>query len=270
MTLDQLRIFAEVARHQHITKAAKAMNMTQSAVSAAVNTLEQRHGVTLFDRVGRSIVLNQTGTIFLEHALQVLVEAKAAESALSDLAGLLRGELSVMASQTAGAYWLPSRLAKFHACYPGLGLDVRIGNTEAVADAVEAGRVELGVVEGVVDRPTLSSRTIASDEMIVVVSPAHSWAKGVKLGKADLANATWVLREPGSGTRLAFETMIAKEKLRLQALKIAIVLPGNEAVLGAVGAGMGATLTSRSAAQTKLSSGLLVEANCSPVPRPFS
>ncbi|WP_256677299.1 LysR substrate-binding domain-containing protein, partial [Pseudomonas sp. Kh7] len=80
-----------------------------------------------------------------------------------------------------------------------------------------------------------------------------SWAKGVKLGKADLANATWVLREPGSGTRLAFETMIAKEKLRLQALKIAIVLPGNEAVLGAVGAGMGATLTSRSAAQTKLS-----------------
>lgn len=211
MTLDQLRIFAEVARHQHITKAAKAMNMTQSAVSAAVNTLEQRHGVTLFDRVGRSIVLNQTGTIFLEHALQVLAEAKAAESALSDLAGLLRGELSVMASQTVGAYWLPSRLAKFHACYPGLRLDVRIGNTEAVADAVEAGRVELGVVEGVVERQTLSSRTIASDEMIVVVSPAHPWAKGVKLGKADFANATWVLREPGSGTRLAFETMIAKE-----------------------------------------------------------
>ena len=76
MTLDQLRIFAEVARHQHITKAAKAMHMTQSAVSAAVIALEERHGVALFDRIGRSIVLNQTGSIFLKHALQVLAEAK--------------------------------------------------------------------------------------------------------------------------------------------------------------------------------------------------
>ncbi|WP_077122944.1 LysR family transcriptional regulator [Agrobacterium rosae] len=269
MTLDQLRIFAEVASQQHITKAAKAMNMTQSAVSAAVIALEERHGVALFDRIGRSIVLNQTGAIFLEHALQVLAEAKAAESALSDLAGLLRGELSVMASQTVGAYWLPSRLAKFHTRYPGLGLDVRIGNTEAVGDAVEAGRVELGVVEGAVDRPALSSRMIATDEMILVVSPTHPWAKGKKLGKADFEGATWVLREPGSGTRLAFETMMTKEKLELQALNVAIVLPGNEAVLGAVEAGMGATLTSRSAAQTELNSGLLVEANACQLPRPF-
>jgi DNA-binding transcriptional LysR family regulator len=269
MTLDQLRIFAEVAHHQHITKAAKAMNMTQSAVSAAVITLEERHGVSLFDRIGRSIVLNQTGAIFLEHALQVLAEAKAAEAALSDLAGLLRGELSVMASQTVGAYWLPSRLARFHALYPGLGLDVGIGNTEAVADAVEAGRVELGVVEGKVDRPTLSSRMISTDEMIVVVSPTHPWATGKKLGKPDFAEATWVLREPGSGTRLAFEAMIAKDKLKLQDLKVAIVLPGNEVVLGAVEAGMGATLTSRSAAQTELNSGLLVESNHPPLPRPF-
>lgn len=269
MTLDQLRIFAEVARHQHVTKAAKAMNMTQSAVSAAVTALEQRHGITLFDRIGRSIVLNQTGAIFLEHALQVLAEAKAAESALSDLAGLLRGELSIMASQTIGAYWLPSRLASFHVLYPGLDLDVRIGNTEAVADAVEAGRVELGVVEGAVDRPALASRTIATDEMIIVVSPTHPWVGRRNLGKADFVEAEWVLREPGSGTRLAFEAMIAKERLRLCTLNVAIVLPGNEAVLGAVEAGMGATLTSRSAAQTQLASGLLVEASYPPLPRPF-
>lgn len=86
---------------------------------------------------------------------------------------------------------------------------------------------------------------------------------------SDFADSTWVLREPGSGTRLAFEAMIAEEKLKLQALEVAIVLPGNEAVLGAVEAGMGATLTSRSAAQTELTSGLLVEANYSPLPRPF-
>ena len=199
----------------------------------------------------------------------MLAEAKAAETALKDLTGLLRGDLSVMASQTVGAYWLPSRLARFHAFYPGLGIDVSIGNTEAVADAVETGRVELGLAEGVIDRSTLSSRVIATDEMIIVVSPTHPWAKGKKLGKADFADATWVLREPGSGTRLAFEAMMAKEKLKLQALDVAIVLPGNEAVLGAVEAGMGVTLTSRSAAQTELNSNMLVEANHPPLPRPF-
>ncbi|MGA1804957.1 LysR substrate-binding domain-containing protein [Rhizobium sp. HT1-10] len=142
-------------------------------------------------------------------------------------------------------------------------------STEAVADAVEAGRVELGVVEGAVDRPALSSRTIATDEMIIVVSPTHPWVGRRNLGKADFVEAEWVLREPGSGTRLAFEAMIAKERLKLWTLNVAIVLPGNEAVLGAVEAGMGATLTSRSAAQTQLASGLLVEASYPPLPRPF-
>ncbi|MDI7861157.1 LysR family transcriptional regulator [Rhizobiaceae bacterium n13] len=269
MTLDQLRIFAVVAQHQHITKAAKTLNMTQSAVSAAVTALEQRHGVTLFDRVGRSIVLNQTGRIFLERATRVLSEAKAAEAALDDLAGLQRGELSIMASQTIGAYWLPLRLARFHGRYPGISLDVRIGNTQATADAVEAGLVEVGVVEGQVDRPALSSRVVAIDEMIIVAAPGNPLADLRFVDRAHLARVPWVLREPGSGTRRAFESMAEKENLAISALGIAMVLPGNEAVLGAVEAGVGVTLTSRSAAATALSAAVLREVAYPPVPRPF-
>ncbi|ULJ75799.1 LysR family transcriptional regulator [Rhizobium gallicum] len=269
MTLEQLRIFVAVAEQQHVTRAAKFLNLTQSTVSAAVLALEQRHGVALFDRVGRSIILNQTGRVLLERARRVLAEARAAEAALDDLAGLRRGELSMMASLTIAAYWLPRRLAAFHTRYPRITFDVRIGNTEAVANATEAGLVEIGLVEGKVDRAVVSSTAIATDEMIVVASPTHGLARMKRLNGTHLKEAAWVLREPGSGTRLAFETLAAEMHLKTGDLDVVMTLPSNEAVLGAVEAGVGLTLTSRGAANAELSAGLLVELPFPSLPRPF-
>lgn len=266
MTLDQLRIFVEVAEREHITRTASALNMTQSAVSAAIQTLETRHNITLFDRVGRSIVLNQAGRAFLMEAKAVLAQAKAAEAALTDLGALMRGELSVMASQTVGAYWLPEKLASYHKRWPGISLEVSIGNTQEVADAVESGRVEIGVVEGAVERPTILSTIADSDEMIIVVGPDHTWRSQTRI---ELAQTAWVVRETGSGTRLAFEALLLSEGLNLTGIQTSVVLPANEAVLGAVSAGMGATLTSRRAANTGLKAGVLFEVPYVVPPRPF-
>jgi DNA-binding transcriptional LysR family regulator len=266
MTLDQLRIFVEVAEREHITRTAAALNMTQSAVSAAIQSLEARHNVTLFDRVGRSIVLNQAGRAFLAEARAVLAQAKAAEAALADLGGLMRGELSVMASQTVGAYWLPEKLAAYRQRWPGISLQVLIGNTHEVADAVEAGEVEIGIVEGTVDRPVISATIADTDEMIIVVGGEHPWRSQPKI---KLGEGTWVVREAGSGTRVALETLLAREGFRLTDIDVSVVLPGNEAVLGAVSAGMGATLTSRRAASAGLKAGLLFEVPCAVSSRPF-
>ena len=146
MTLEQLRIFVAVAEREHVTRAAEALNLTQSAVSAAVTALEARHGVALFDRVGRGVVLNPAGAVFLEEARAVLARAALAESALADLSGLAHGRLSIHASQTIASYWLPSRLAAFHAAHPGIDLAIAIGNTAQVARAVAEGETELGLV----------------------------------------------------------------------------------------------------------------------------
>lgn len=269
MTLEQLRIFVAVAEREHITRAAQALNMTQSAVSAAVTALETRHNVLLFDRVGRSIVLNQVGRAFLKEAVAVLARAQEAEAALSDLAGLARGTLSIMASQTIAGYWLPARLAGFHRRFPGITLDIRIGNTEQVADAVETGTVELGLVEGLVERGKLSSSIIATDEMVIVVAPDHPWAKATTISPADFPSTAWVLREQGSGTRAAFERLIASTGLATAALDIVMILPDNEIVMGTVEAGIGATLISRSVASSRLHGGLLVEASFPATLRPF-
>src|ERR1700741_461652 len=91
MTLEQLRIFVAVAERQHVTRAAEALNLTQSSASAAVAALESRHGTRLFHRVGRGIELTEAGRLFLGEAKAVLARAEAAELALAELGGLKRG-----------------------------------------------------------------------------------------------------------------------------------------------------------------------------------
>ncbi len=270
MTLDQLRVFVAVARREHVTRAAEALHMTPSAVSAAIATLEARHGVALFDRVGRAIVLNPNGRAFLAHAEAVLGEVRTAETALTDLGDLRRGDLTIMASQTVGSYWLPPRLLRYHETYPGMRLHVAIGNTEAVAHAVEEGRVELGLVEGSVDHAALVPRVVATDDMVVVVAPEHPWATRRSVARRAFTQTPWLLRERGSGTREAFERAMHDAGIAIDALDVPLVLPGNEAILSAVAAGRGATLASRHVASPWLRAGLLREVATPPVTRPFS
>jgi DNA-binding transcriptional LysR family regulator len=255
MTLEQLRIFIAVAERQHMTRAAEALNLTQSAVSSAITSLEARHRVALFDRVGRNIVLNQAGEAFLAEARGVLARAAAAEAALSDLSHLARGRLSIHASQTIASYWLPRRLAAFHREHPGIALAVSIGNTAQVAKAVAEGEAELGLVEGETEDPALSRTVIDHDDLCLVVGPDHAWANLATT--PDLRTSEWVLREPGSGTRSALEAALGERGLSLADLDLAMVLPDNEAVRGAVEAGAGAAVMARSVAASGLASGAL-------------
>ena len=133
---------------------------------------------------------------------------------------------------------------------------------------VEGGGSEIAVVEGVVDRPVIASAPIGTDEMIVVVSPTHAWA-GLPGEAIRPSDSAWVLREPGSGTRVAFETLASGPDFDRAVVETALVLPSNEAVLAAVEAGAGATLVSRSAASAALRGGLLTEVDWPAVPRPF-
>ncbi len=235
MTLDQLRIFVAVAEREHVTSAALALNVTQSAASAAIAALEQRHAVKLFHRVGRGIALTDAGKIFLEEAREVTARAIAAERTLDDLSGLRRGTLRLVASQTIAAYWLPAIISEYRAAYPSLGVELAIGNTEQAAHCVKRGDAELGFVEGPVDDPALAHWQLGEDRLILVGKRPHE-------GPLDgdfLRAARWVMREKGSGTRSAFDRAVADMGVEPQLLDIALVLPSNEGVRTAVEAGAG-------------------------------
>ena len=156
MTLEQLRIFVAVAERQHVTRAAEALHLAQSAVSAAVSGLEGRHGAKLFHRVGRGIALTEAGGVFLVEAKAVLSRAAAAELALAELGGLKRGTLSVMASQTIASYWLPRHLVAFRRRYPGIDIRLAVGNTAQVAHAVQDGTADLASSRAPMPTPSWS------------------------------------------------------------------------------------------------------------------
>ncbi|OCP02296.1 MULTISPECIES: LysR family transcriptional regulator [unclassified Ensifer] len=258
MTLDQLRIFVAVAERLHMTKAAEAMNVTQSAASAAIAALETQHDVRLFDRVGRGLTLTEAGKAFLPEARAVLARAKAATTCLNDLSQLRRGELSIAASQTVASYWLPARLARFTHDYPQVDVKLTVRNTAVVAEAVEEGTVQLGFVEGRVDGVKLDHRCVAIDRIAVYASPGHALV-GTAIDLQMLLAARWVLREEGSGTRAMFLQSMRDHGADVDRLKVELELPSNEAVLTAVGSGPFVTAVSRLAAQPFVDSGRLVE-----------
>ena len=236
MTLEQLRIFVAVAERAHLTQAATALNLSPSAVSAAIRALEDRYQAQLFNRVGRGIELTETGRSFLPEARAVLAAAAAAALALTESATLERGQLRLAASQTVGDYWLPAPLMRFHTAHPGIALSLTLGNTETVAQAVLAGNADLGFIEGEIDEPALQSRIVASDRLVIVTAPEHRWVAQPP-DAAELAAGRGGLREAGSGTRSAFAAALAATWIELDALDVVMTLPANEAILAAVSSG---------------------------------
>lgn len=265
MTLEQLRIFVAVAEREHVTRAAREINLTQSATSAAIAALEARYATKLFDRIGRRIELTDAGRQFLVEARAVLARAAAAETVLADLAGLKRGTLSIAASQTVANYWLPPLMHRYRAAYPGIALSLSIGNTETVTAMVHDGRAELGFVEATIDDPTLSVKPVAEDALVMIAAPGLL-PGGSRPTAADLRRMPWVLREQGSGTRSILEAALAKAGIAVSELNVVLELPSNESVRTAVMDGGGASALSRLAVAAAFEAGRLVALDF-PLPR---
>lgn len=255
MTLEQLRIFVAVAERQHMTAAARALNITQSAASAAIAALEARHDIRLFHRVGRGISLTEAGVLFLEEARGVLARASAAERVLDELGELKRGRLRLVASQTIAAYWLPPFLAEFRGRWPLVEVELMIGNSAQAAAKVHDGTADLGIVEGEIDDPVLAHWPIGEDRLVLV--QATGAERGRAVDTAWLRGACWVMREKGSGTRSTFDGVMRRSGIDPEELDVALVLPSNESVRTAVEAGAGVAALSALVVAPSVAAGTL-------------
>lgn len=269
MTLDQLRVFVAVAERRHMTRAAAALSMTQSAASASIAALERRYGARLFDRIGRGIELTETGHRFLPEARAVLERLAIARTVLEDVADPAIGHVTIAASQTIASYWLPHRLTAFHARSPQVTLDVQIGNTRQVETHVLEGRADVGLVEGRVESASLVRIVVDHDRLVLVAAKGRPLPAPRAGGGLDLLSVPWVVREIGSGTRAGLEDLAAKDGLALADLRVTLVLPGNEAVREAVEAGAGATIISRHVVASAIAAGRLVAHPIDLPPRDF-
>ena len=268
MTLDQLAIFVAVAEREHLTRAAAALGLTPSAVSASIKALEAYYNVRLFDRVGRGIELTREGRAFLREAKETLARVKSAEAVLSELGGLRTGRLDVHASQTIANYWLPPRLLRFRQKHPGIEVDLTIGNTATVSAAVMEGAAELGFIEGTIDEPALALLPVMIDKLVIVTAPGRRKAGATEA--AELTGLCWIMREPGSGTRAVFEQALAARAIDPRDLQVVLILPSNEAVLTAVRTSDCATALSEVVVAPFVENGQLLVLDIALPPRQFT
>ncbi len=252
MTLEQLRIFLAVAEREHMTQGARALNLTQSATSAAIAAIENQYQIKLFDRIGRRIALTDAGRIFLDEARAVLARAALAEATLADFSGLRRGSLHLAASQTIGNYWLPKYIHLFRTRHPGVELKLTIANTRSVAAQTRDGEADIGFIEGIVGDAALSMEVVAEDELVLVAAP------GTPCDAPALQTARWVMREKGSGTREIFEAAAPALGFNASSFRNALELPSNESVRAAAEAGAGVAVLSRLVVENSLLAGALI------------
>ncbi len=233
MTLDQLRIFLAVAEHMHFTRAAEALYVTQPAVSASIQTLEEEYGVKLFHRIGRHIEITEAGKLLQLEAQKVLDQVNLAERGLRELNSLQRGDLNVGSSLTIGNYWLPEKINRFQHLYPKISIKCTLANAETICAGTATGQFDLGLVEGDVVsslKSCLEEEIVGSDRLLIVVGKFHPWFKEREVALTELVNTTWVMREAGSGTQQQFEQALQSWGINVSQLSVISVFNSGEMV----------------------------------------
>jgi DNA-binding transcriptional LysR family regulator len=249
ITARQLEIFAAVYREGVVTRPARRIGLSQAATSQALAELENQLQRRLFDRKGRRLICNADGRELFPEAIRVLdhirdIEAQAGRRPLN---------LKLCASLTVGNYMLPSVISRFTRRHPDARIHMSVGNTEQVVASVQQFESDAGWIEGFSRHPDLQAYPWCEDRLVIVAAPEHPLA-GRRASPAALAEARWVLREAGSGTRAVFEDAI-EGHFRL--VHVPLELGGIGAIKRAVMAVAGLGCISHSAVEPELQSGQL-------------
>lgn len=252
-SLRQLEVFLAVAQGESVSRAAEELFMSQSAVSGSLAELERQFDIALFDRVGKRLRLSELGRSLRPQVESVLAQA-------GDLEQRLSGErevpsLRVGATLTVGNYLTAPLIAEFLREEPEARISLTLENTAQIARSVRNFELDVALVEGELYDSELEVTSFRQDELVVFCAPDHPFARRRALGEAELVAARWIVREPGSGTRQAFDH--AMHGL-LPKLTVAFELRETEAIKSAVKSGLGVGCISRIALEEAFRLGTLV------------
>ncbi len=239
-TLRQLRVFEAVARRLSFSRAAEELHLTQPAVSMQVKLLEDQAGLPLFERIGARIFLTEAGTELHRHSRAIAQQLRDAEEALAARMGLSQGRLMITMVSTA-KYFVPPLLARFLRQHPGVTVKLSANNRETVLKQLADNEVDFAIM----GTPPQSMETVAEPfarhPHVIIAASTHALARKRRIPLARLAQETFLIREPGSGTRGLLERLFADHHL---ALNVSMELASNETIKQAVQAGMGISFLS--------------------------
>ena len=256
LNFHQLYIFQMVANHLSFSRAAEAMAITQPAVSIQVQELEKFLGITLFHRRPRGLKITEAGNAVLAYAQQIFVLSGQMMSTIQEMEELHSGRLILGASSTPGEYVLPLVVGRFRQIYPGILVELAIGNTRNIMQRILGGDMDLGMIGDRVEEfsSELEMIDFQDDNIVLVASPSHIVHSIENPSIEQIIELGLVAREQGSATRLAAE----RQFRNLGTIpRIAVELGSNQAVKQAASAGGGIGIISRLGITAELNAGML-------------
>ncbi len=253
----KLKVFCTVAETKSFSKASEIIHLTQPAVSLLIQAIEEMYETKLFDRASNTVTLTPAGEMLYKYAKEILNLYSAAEKNIGEITGFVKGSISVGASSTIGNYLLPGVIADFRKTHPKIKVHLLVGNTKRVVELLNAGNIDIGLVEGDVARQKMVVDKLVTDELALIVPPLHSLAKKRNISIFEITKEPFIFREEGSGTRQVIEKYLGKYSITPQNMMISMVLGSTEAIKESVENGMGIAIVSRWAVRKESKYGTL-------------
>lgn len=253
----KLKVFCTVAETKSFSKASEIIYLTQPAVSLLIQAIEEIYETKIFDRASNTVTLTPAGEMLYKYAKEILNLYAAAEKSIGEITGFVKGSISVGASSTIGNYLLPGVIAAFRKTHPKIKIHLLVGNTKRVVELLNAGNIDIGLVEGDIARQKMVVDKLVADELVLIVPPLHPLAKKRNVSIFEITKEPFIFREEGSGTRQVIEKYLGKYSITPQNMMISMVLGSTEAIKESVENGIGIAIVSRWAVRKEIKYGTL-------------
>jgi len=254
-TLQQLRILKAISVEKNFTKAAAVLYLSQPSLSKQIKNLEKNLGTILINRERNKVSLTESGKILLQYSERILTLCEESCRALIDLKSGDRGNLTVGASQTIGTYLMPRILALFTQNYPQIDLKVQLNSTRIIAKNIINREIDIGVVGGEISydlKNNLSIQQFVSDELSLIISKSHPFAKKKRIAKEDLYMLDFITLNSNSTIKKFIDSILLQNKIQTKQLKTILQLDSIEGIKTAVSLGVGVAFVSSSAIEKEM------------------
>lgn len=239
-TLHQLKVFEATARHGSFTRAAEELFLTQPTVSMQVKQLTKAIGLPLFEQVGKRLFLTDAGRELFSTCQEIFGKLEQLEMSIADLKGMKQGRLRLAVITTA-KYFLPRLLGPFCQKYPGVDISLTVTNHERVIERLGNNQDDLYVMSQLPENLDIVAHPFLDNPLVVIGPKTHPLAKEKNISLKRLAEETFIMREPGSGTRRAFQKLLDEHEL---SVRVRLELGSNEAIKQAIAGGLGLAVLS--------------------------
>lgn len=254
-TLHQLKVFTQVSRMLNFTKAGEELGLTQPAVSLQIKQLEANLGITLFEKIGKTLYLTPAGKQLQAFSDDIFIRFENMDMSLSALKGELQGDFYLSAVSSA-KYFTPHLLGAFHKKYPKVNLHLEIVNREHIILRLQENKDDLVIMGLLPEMMPLARYPFVDNPIILISSPNHPLAKKRNIDLAELSSFPFLQREKGSGTRKALEEFLREKSIKLQTT---MMLGNSETIKQGVMAELGISAVSRHSVSLELATNALVE-----------